>query len=359
MKQTPEEKGAVVDITQQGSIDNQAATWVARLDSEQHNADTLAAFREWINQAPEHRKAFEDYVDVWDQLNILTEMLPPGKRTVHKPRWFFVPFATPAALACTTMVLAVSVLLYSLVAGPGIQHYQTTIGEQASFTLPDGSTALLNTDSKITVHYSDQQRRIELDYGEAHFEVEKDQQRPFEVYAGQGLVRAVGTAFSVYLRQDDVEVVVTEGVIEIDTVPIAEPTTSPAATNLPPTTAAPKVAAGNQAIYDRHTAKHILLAEMQKLENRVAWHQGLLVFEDEPLANVVEEVGRYTKTKIIIPEQEVRRLKVGGQFKVGDTRAMFEALSISFNIKTEVVSEDLVYLVRENQSQTTEKSYKK
>ena len=56
-------------------------------------------------------------------------------------------------------------------------------------------------------------------------------------------------------------------------------------------------------------------------------------------------MGRYTTTKILIPEERVRQLKVDGHFKVGDTEAMFEALKISFNIETEKVSDGLIYLV--------------
>lgn len=347
MNQSSEKTGAVVDITQQGSIDDQAATWVAKLDSDQPNIDTLAAFKQWINQSPAHKKAFEDYVAVWDQLNTLTHLIPPSKQQVLKPRWFFIPFASPWAMACSTVLLVVAVMLYQSFSGPNIERYTTAIGEQASFTLPDGSTALLNTGSQIEVRYTENSRAIQLLYGEAHFDVVSKANHPFEVFAGQGLVRAVGTAFSVYLRQNDVEVVVTEGVVEIDT--LAPPKNSAPAPA--PAPAAPAtVSAGKQATYDRHTAQHILMAEMKKLEQKTAWHQGLLVFDDEPLENVVAEVGRYTKTKIIIPEQQVRQLKVGGQFKVGDTHAMFEALNISFNIHAQIVSDDLVYLVQNNKN---------
>lgn len=334
---------AIVDITQQGSIDDQAAVWVAKLDSDQPAPETIAAFKAWINQSADHRKAFEDHVDVWDQLNTLAELVPPRPQATLKPRWFFVPFATPWAMACTTILLAVAVMLFQTVNGYGSARYTTAIGEQASFTLPDGSTALLNTDSQIAVRYTDNSRHIQLLYGEAHFDVVKKPHQPFEVFAGQGLVRAVGTAFSVYLRQDDVEVVVTEGIVEIDTVAPAE-----AAIVEEPLAPPPQVAAGNQATYDRHTATHILLAEMQKLEQKTAWHQGLLIFDDEPLEQVVAEVGRYTQTKIIIPEQQIRQLKVGGQFKVGDTEAMFEALKVSFNLQVRIVSDDLVYLEKNN-----------
>ena len=79
---------------------------------------------------------------------------------------------------------------------------------------------MLNTNSILEVSYSDETRHLTLSQGEAHFDVAHNPERPFEVYAGKGLVRAIGTAFTVYLRKVDVEVIVTEGTVEIDS---AEP----------------------------------------------------------------------------------------------------------------------------------------
>ncbi len=346
--------GAVVDFSEQGSIDDQAARWVARLDVDEPAVATLAEFKRWINQSPEHRQAYEEYIELWDSMNVAADLVPPSRQ--RRTESGFTPMARPWLAVASVMLVAL--LSFQWLSSSGEEVYVTAIGEQRSFTLADGSTALLNTNTQVAVRYSGERRLIQLIKGEAHFAVQHDGERPFEVYAGQGLVRAVGTAFSVYLRPDDVEVVVTEGVVEIDAVPAqsasgeiaGEPksgaSSSPSANSgqieAPPQ---PRVRAGAFATYDRHTAKHVLLAEMEKLEQKTAWQQGLLMFENEPLENVVAEVGRYTTTKILIPEERVRQLKVDGHFKVSDTEAMFEALKISFGIETEEVSDGLIYLV--------------
>ena len=343
-------KGVVVDITEQASVDDQAAKWVAKLDLDKPSRQTLAEFKHWINQSPEHKAAFESYIEIWEQMNLLSQLESPreqgagakadagtdwvGRFTVIKP-W----------LALSSIML-VALLTLQYIQSPSVEHYATQIGEQKTYTLPDGSTALLNTDTAIEIHYTDKRRLIYLRGGEAHFDVVSNPELPFEVYAGQGLVRAVGTAFSVYLRQDDVEVVVTEGIVEIDS---QKPATeeAPVVTKTPPSNKDPalsQISAGNMATYDRHTAQHILLAELKKVDQKTAWHQGLLVFDDEPLQSVVAEVGRYTATKIHIPNSSLRQLKIGGQFKVGDTEAMFQALKISFGIQATIISKDLVYL---------------
>ena len=334
----------VVGLSEQGSIDDQAAHWVARLDSDELSETTLADFKRWLKQSAEHRQAYEDYVELWDGMNVATELVPPSQSR-HAGRRLNQTFAR--SWLAMASVLVVALLSFQFLNSPLEEVYATAVGEQRSYTLPDGSSALLNTNTRLKVRYTGERRLIDLQQGEAHFAVERDVGRPFEVMAGQGVVRAIGTAFTVYLRSDDVEVVVTEGVVEIGAMaaedsaaelevasPSSEQASSPS-----------RVKAGVFATYDRHTAKHVLLAELEKLEQKTAWQQGLLMFENEPLENVVAEVGRYTDTKILIPEEHVRQLKVDGHFKVGDIEAMFEALKISFNIEAEVVSEGVIYLV--------------
>lgn len=347
---------ADINATRQKSLDDEAAVWVARLDYDEPSEATLRDFKAWVRQSPSHRKAFEGYVEVWEQMNMLSQMVPPRK-SESGLGWFAQPFA-PLGLAFA-VVLGVALLLQQFIAPTNMQ-YLTQVGEQKTFTLPDGSKALLNTNTEIQVRYTSERRVIYLSQGEAHFTVVKNTEAPFEVHAGQGLVRAVGTAFGVYLRADDVEVVVTEGLVELDTLPVVvslqaeQPRLLSDAVpqdvtpnSLATASSLPQIAAGNLAIYGRHTAKHVLLAELEKMDEKISWHQGMLVFDNESLENVVAEIGRYTSTKILIPERNVRELKVGGHFKVGDTEAMFEALLISFNIRAERVAEGLVYLVKE------------
>src|SRR5205814_7462486 len=82
-------------------------------------------------------------------------------------------------------------------------------------TLPDGSVVHLNTGAAISVAYTHSSRRVVLDRGEAHFQVEKSV-TPFVVAAHGIEVRAVGTVFSVQLMPQAVEVLVTEGRVAVD-----------------------------------------------------------------------------------------------------------------------------------------------
>ena len=336
----------VIDFPNEQSIEMQATAWMVKLDDGEPSAELKAAFKAWVNEAPEHRKAFEQAVAFSEDMNRLTQVVLPREKTQARPR----NISWPVATACT-LLLAFIVLM--VVPDQSPERYVTAVGEQKTLKLADNSTVLLNTNSELVVQYSEAKRKLVLIKGEAHFDVAKNPNRPFEVVAGEGLVRAVGTAFTVHLRQADVEVIVTEGIIEIDQSTELSPNTlNSVKTSLPENPHAIvgqglQIEAGKRLTYDSNLLAQIELDSTQEMAKALSWHQGVLSFDGETLEEVVEEVGRYTELKIVIPERAARELKVGGLFKVGDTAALFEALRDGFGMHVKVVSEDVVYLISE------------
>ena len=99
------------------------------------------------------------------------------------------------------------------ISGNGV--YETRVGEQNAITLVDGTVIELNTASRVQVDYTAQRRSIRLMQGEAFFTVNKDPHRVFEVAAGSGVVRAIGTAFAVRFNEQALTVSVTEGKVAL------------------------------------------------------------------------------------------------------------------------------------------------
>jgi hypothetical protein len=116
-----------------------------------------------------------------------------------------------------TVLLSVVAVGYIVFSQPG-ERYSTPVGGMASLPLQDGSHVTLNTASRVRVELTAGERRIDLDQGEAFFEVAKDKNRPFVVRAGDKRVIAVGTKFSVLREDSDVRVVVTEGTVRVETI---------------------------------------------------------------------------------------------------------------------------------------------
>lgn len=351
------ENVSVVDLPVTQSLDVQAATWIVKLEGEKPSEQDIREFKQWISESSSHRAAFEEMMEFWDGTNVLTQVVLPGEMVVQerphgesifrRPFDFFRPYSLASA-AFVMLLLVAALLLAPQFYSPSPLVYATAVGEQKSIELPDGSTVLLNTNSRVEVDFNDQRRQVKLLRGEAHFGVFHDPDRPFEVWAGKGLVRAVGTAFTVYIRKMDVEVIVTEGVVELDK---AEAEQEVAKTvdraQLESLEVGVHVKAGNKLVYGREDLQKIKLVVANQLEKDLSWQQGMLVFSSEPLADVVDNVSRYTDLKIVIPERKTRDMLVGGIFKVGDTESLFEVLREGFGIRVEKAEnyDDVVYLI--------------
>jgi len=198
--------------------------------------------------------------------------------------------------------------------------YDTGHGEQALWRLPDGSTLHLDTGGSATVHYSKTERAIDLNRGQALFEVARGDPRRFRVSAGEAQVLAVGTEFDVYRRGDVTLVTVVEGNV---TVFAGEPP-PPSSSSAPPGPSL-RVGAGQQLGVEAGKLWPEPLAVDAKAA--VAWLQHQIVAEDRPLGEIVEEFNRYARVSIEIENPALRALRVSGRFDVYDTDSFVAFLS--------------------------------
>jgi transmembrane sensor len=175
----------------------------------------------------------------------------------------------------------------------GGTHYVTAIGGIQSVPLADGSRITLNTDTSIRVLLSHDERRIQLERGEAFFEVAKDEARPFIVDASTHRVVVLGTKFSVRINHDDIEVVVTEGCVSV-------------ASLEPHSVCAGAIARTSKAHLDVRSNAN------RDAEKLLSWRHGNLVFEGTPLADAVAEFNRYHPRKIFIEDPSIAATPVGG-----------------------------------------------
>jgi transmembrane sensor len=270
-------------------------------------------FEAWLRAQSSNAKAYAELSATWQEL----VKSGPLVRAVNFGQVMNAASAAPAPRR-RWAVAAVAAGIGVIVAGGAWNLYkqkeetrfQTAIGEQAAVALPDGSSFDLNTNSRIWVDYSQRDRVIRLERGEAFFKVAHDTKRPFWVRAGGYWVRAVGTAFNVYLRPTGVEVTVSEGTVNV---------VNATGNEFPPSDAAitesvAAVTAGEQAdVHGRAEVIHAL--NSAQLSRLLAWRKSSLYFQDQPLGDVVNELMRYTTLKIEFDNDELRRLPVGGTFQ--------------------------------------------
>ena len=291
--------------------EREASAWFARLCADDVSAEDRARFELWRDAHPYHAKVFDELSGTWQEI----AKSGPLVRAVNFGQSMNAA-AQPAtrrrllwgAVAASVGILAVGVA-WNLYRQKEETRFQTAVGEQAAVALPDGSSFDLNTNSRVGVDYSARSRVIHLERGEAYFKVAHDTQRPFWVRAGDYWVRAVGTAFNVYLRPSGVEVTVSEGTVSV--VNASEQDSPPTEGSVQ---SAAAVTAGEQA--DAHgRAKVIHELNSVQLNRLLAWRKSSLYFQDQPLGDVVNELMRYTTLKIELSDEALRQLPVGGTFQ--------------------------------------------
>ena len=80
------------------------------------------------------------------------------------------------------------------------------------------------------------------------------------------------------------------------------------------------------------------------LERQLSWVSGQLVFENERLEQVIEEVSRYVPDRIIIDDPELLDTRISGRLKIGDTDALLEAIEVSFNVQADHTGDRAIHL---------------
>jgi transmembrane sensor len=221
------------------------------------------------------------------------------------------------------------------VKAPAAQHYATTEGGYGRIALNDGSVLELNSNTELSVRYTAAERRVHLLRGEAHFTVAKNPHRPFLVEAESIAVRAVGTAFNVRIGISDVEVLVTEGRVQLgDDRSVWSPAAERPVLTLNERALIPTSppAPGVPAVF---TAPLIEKIAPDAVREALAWQGARLVFVNEPLASVVAQFNRRNLVQLVIADEELNAVPVGGSFRAENLDAFVRLLGSGNEIVAE------------------------
>lgn len=318
-----------------------ATRWLVLLQADDARAEHRREFAEWLAADPAHRLAYREAERFWDQLDVLPEpdiqamgaLLSPrasgpdraGAAAPRRVGW--VGAWRRAALLSAAAALAALCLVSLIQTWHLGADYRTATGEQRSVTLNDGSTVHLNTATALSVEITPAARRLVLHEGEAFFSVAPDTRRPFEVVAGGGTIRALGTAFNVRADGGQVVVTVTEHAVRV----IGHH-------------AVVDVPEGRRLSYG--SAGSFSLVETADLDRALAWRRHRLVFEHQPLAEVIAEVNRYRRGWIVLRDPSLQRLPVTAVFDIRRTQQALQTIEETLPIRTVAVTDRLVLLSR-------------
>jgi transmembrane sensor len=337
----------IVKLRTRAEIDEEAAVWIWRMDSAAVAAADRQAFEAWLRQDPRHRRAAAELSSVWGALDGLAEAKRDEKIATfsnaakpqvshHSQRWWFA--------AAAIIVAAVGGAIW-LQQGSELQTLATAVGQQRNVTLTDGSIVTLNTNTIVETDLRRRTREIYLRKGEAHFQVAHDRSRPFLVHAGDAVVRAVGTAFEVHVLADQhVDVVVNEGRVEVQAALPAPVSENPGAPGRPAAAATVRALNAGERL---STASHdyvVTPITAQQLSSELAWREGAIIFDGEPLSEAIAEIERYTDARIIVSDPQIAAMRVGGRFRTGDVQEFFDALQTALPVSIRHSAAGLVYI---------------
>lgn len=295
--------------SQQPSITEVAADWAVRLHAGGLDVQEHAALQRWIDSDSRHAAELEFAQQTWAALGELQLDAP-----VHRQRPPPAGVAPRRAQRRRTWRVAASVALLLVVAGVGWLQgpqallqmqadYLTAKGEVRMVRLIDGSTVELDSSSAIRLDFDGEQRRISLLAGSAIFDVAPmagQETRPFVVQSAGGQTRALGTRFVVGREADDQAWV---GVLQHS---VALTQQDRAQTTV--------LHEGQAARYRAQDGVNGL--PDFDLARATSWRRGVLVFDRQPLAKVVEELNRYRPGRVVLSNADLANREVSAVFRL-------------------------------------------
>ena len=355
-----------------------AAKWIVLLDDPDVTDEIRLEFEAWLASDPRHGRAVEALRSVWSDFDSVLKFdesaVDLGASSGIKNRvsvkrlnaelgglWTAFRGRSPQwkALASGAVVLVVAGiggLLHFSSAIPFKATYETEVGKVKTVRLPDESSVFINTASRVRARYSDNVRLLTLERGEAHFDVVTDADQPFVVHAGDQIVRAIGTAFSVRLLDERVRVAVSKGSVLVAPVlqgstgatgEVASAPVPPSANVVVPSGREEIVLqAGAEAVFGDDERVRIQEVPIAEIERKLAWRHGGLIFDQDRLEDVVDTISQYTSIEIRIVDREIVDLQVGGYFRIGEVDAMLGILEVGFGLQVVRVSDSLIEIRR-------------
>lgn len=303
-------------------IYSRAAEWAAKRSSGALSPAEEAEFDAWLVADVRHLGAYGRAEAILERLSRVPSSALAGVDLDAAEPWSRRRVVLTGSIAASVAVLTAGTALWRAREN---RSYATDIGQVREVVLADGSVVTLNTNSKLSVRFTEDFREIHLMHGEALFDVAKNKKRPFVVYAGDTKVRAVGTSFVVSLLPErPVEVIVKEGVVELDRV---------AGRKITPT----RVSANKRVLTSNEVPFVAVNLPRAKIERETAWQFGRIALDNQTLQDASQIFARYSDTRLVV-DPTVSNRTVTGVFVANDPVAFAKAAAAVLDLHVEVAN---------------------
>jgi transmembrane sensor len=309
-----------------------ATNWYVQLTSGSATEQDRQAWKEWLNADPANKLAWQQVEEVTNcfmGLNTKTSMAVLNRRYV----------ATPAINGRRQFVKNLGLLLAVSSAGwltykekpwyHFMADYSTAKGEVQKFRLDDGTRLVLNTDTKVSIHFDEQIRSVRLLQGEVYVETAQETNpvyRPFIVQTMHGTVTALGTRFSTRIYNNRSCVNVFEDAVEVRPIDgLGDKVV---------------VNAGEEVKFTSMLFQQKMLFDMSAAD---AWTKGFIIVDNMPLAKVIDELSRY-RHGVVRCDPAIADLEISGAFPITDVDAALLSIAKTLSIRIESFTPYLVML---------------
>ena len=293
------------------------------------NPGNLDELNLYLDKIPEERSSSDLKLKVetiWEEIKKRRESVPPFKTTISIIQKY-------AAILLLPLLLYTSWISYQYFSAS--DEYFTLVthkGEQTNVILPDGSSAWLNVDTRVTYNTSYGKKDRELTVsGEAFFKVKKNAAKPFIVHVGNMEVKALGTAFNVKGYADDIMVQTSlfEGKVDVKV--------SHSEGHLEQQILTP----GQSWIFNRKTDT----ADKKKFNQETvgAWKDKQLIFENTPFNEVIRNTERWFNVYIVYPGNQFKDDYLTLRLKKGESlerllEIIDETIGINYKIENDKIT---------------------
>ena len=327
---------------EQQSITEAAAEWAVRLHAGALSEDARAQLDLWLAADERHAPALRFAEQTWAALGELAlearplaHRLPPAAARPAPVTRRRRPLRWVGRAAVLSLVLAVG-----WVSGPTLllqmqSDYRTGAGEIRTVQLDDGSSVELDASSAISIDYDSNERRISLLAGSAVFDVApmgEAETRPFVVQSAGGRTRALGTQFVVGREGSEQAWV---GVLQHS---VAVSLQAP-----------PVQGAAQYTLEEGQSARYSAKNGVQPLPGfdlsaATSWRRGVLIFDRQPLGQVIEQLNRYRPGQILLANPALASRQVSGVFRLELLDSALQTLTRELHIqRIELAGISLMY----------------
>tara|TARA_R110002072_G_scaffold1409_1_gene11942 strand:+ start:2745 stop:3809 length:1065 start_codon:yes stop_codon:yes gene_type:complete len=331
--------------------EDEASLWLAKIERGLSPSE-VAALNHWFAADSGNKPTLLRFASLWDKMDVISRLSEIVPR--QRPRQSFV---TPWVAIAAALVVAIALGMWvrgtfwltpaaseNHIASTQSGVFETAVGSQSTVQLSDGTRLWLNTDSRVQVQYSAVQRLIYLEHGEILIEVAHNKSRPLSVLVLDRVVQAVGTAFSVQIKEDsEIELMVKEGRVIVG---IRPPSTlkDTRSSKHPIIVPDPMTVNKDERVSLRATTEQVEAIDDEDIEVKLSWRSGNLIFRGDSLATVAKEISRYTQVEFVFKNDDLKVVRVAGMFKASDVAGFLEALKANFNIVSEKLDNDRILL---------------